>query len=689
MAADCSGCSGYDYNDKDWGKQIRCLRCEITTLRGEIQGMSSDVSNFSSQLGKSNQIFGDMLSTIGEMRKRMWEFSKSTSQQYELAEKIAEAYKEVGLNIGLSVERSKGFSKAFKGSVAEIARFGGTIDDAKRIYEEFAESSGRVRILGKDEVKNIFQLGKASNLLANESASLYETLDLMGVGYENATIHLENIIKDSQNIGLNSSKVMKVLSNNMNKMQTYSFANGVKGMTQMSKLAVKMRMDVSEMLGMADKFYEPEAAIEAAANLQMLGGDIATAFGDPFETMYLARNKPEELAAKVGDMVEGMMTFNEETKQYDFPAEARMQLKAAGDQLGINVDSMVEMARQSAKIGDVKDKLTMDNPIFSEEEMESIGSMARMSKDGGFVVDIYDENGEKQTKAIEELNSGELKMLVQPPKDEQDYMEKMIDNSMTTNQLLKSIEDTFQKSFIEGFDVYQLLEDGSKKTIIATRNMTQKSLEAAVETWKKTIAAEAGALGKEQLKATDQAMADYIDNLGNFLEESPDTTFDIEDGIINIMGVSNFNPSGGSGGGGGATDYNPSTPATEEYCKSVGRGYDPGPPPKCIPSFKTGGVVTKPMNALIGDGGEPEVIFPLSKLENFINSNNSSNVINKHEGNATLNVVFSGNIPDGMNTKENKDLIAKEIIKLGSNGFMADGNSVPRDGGVNALQSRE
>jgi hypothetical protein len=65
--------------------------------------------------------------------------------------------------------------------------------------------------------------------------------------------------------------------------------------------------------------------------------------------MYLARNKPEELAAKVGDMVEGMMTFNEETKQYDFPAEARMQLKAAGDQLGINVDKMVEMARQSKK----------------------------------------------------------------------------------------------------------------------------------------------------------------------------------------------------------------------------------------------------------------------------------------------------------------------------------------------------
>ena len=136
----------------------------------------------------------------------------------------------------------------------------------------------------------------------------------------------------------------------MKSIQSYSFAGGVKGMTEMAKQAVKMRLDVSDVLQMADKFYQPEAAIEAAANLQMLGGDIAEAFGDPFETMYLARNKPEELAKRLGDMTENMMTFNNETGQYEFPAEVRMQLKAAGEQLGINTDKMIEMARQTSKI---------------------------------------------------------------------------------------------------------------------------------------------------------------------------------------------------------------------------------------------------------------------------------------------------------------------------------------------------
>ena len=34
-----------------------------------------------------------------------------------------------------------------------------------------------------------------------------------------------------------------------------------------------------------------------------------------------------------------MMTFNDETGQYEFPAEVRMQLKSVeGEQLGINTD---------------------------------------------------------------------------------------------------------------------------------------------------------------------------------------------------------------------------------------------------------------------------------------------------------------------------------------------------------------
>ena len=676
MACDDSVFQGTD----NWGEQIRCLREEIEGLRRSIKDAGTEAGKFNSQIGTTFNIMKGVLGSVNSLKDDMKAFTRSAERQYQVAEKIAEAYKKTGLQIGLSVGRSEDFSRSFKESTAAIARFGGEISDVQDIYQEFADNSGRVRILGEDEVSNIFQLGKATNLLNNESAALYETLELMGVGYEDATEHLLGLVKDSQNIGVNSSKVMKVLSQNMNRMQTFSFANGVQGMTKMAKLAVKMRMDVGDMLGMAEKFYEPEAAIEAAANLQMLGGDIAKAFGDPFETMYLARNKPEELAEKVGSMVENMVTFNEKTGEYEFPAEARMQLKAAGDQLGINVDKMVEMARQSARIGDVKDKLSMKG-MFSEEEMESIGSMARMSKDGGFVVDVYDENGEKQTKAIEDLTSGDLKMLVQTPKDEGDYMAKMLDNSMTTNQLLRAVNDSFQKTFIKDFDIYKMYEDATKETIPAIRDNVAKSVSSSVDMMKDSFVGTMAEMGVDAIKSVDKKLKKAIDDLGNFIEGSE--SFEVNGDNINmIVNATNANTSIDQGGGSN-TDLNTSQTPKERCESQSGRIFKNG---KCMKDGKEvplakGGIVTKPVNALIGEGGESEVVFPLSKLENFIQTQKMGGKVTL-EGNPTITLNINSNGSDISFSEQEKmkmkDSIISVVTKMFNNGGSPDGSNIPQ-----------
>jgi hypothetical protein len=56
-----------------------------------------------------------------------------------------------------------------------------------------------------------------------------------------------------------------------------------------------------------------------------------------------------------------------------------MQLKAAGDQLGINVDNMIDIARQSSKIKDIK--MNVSGNIQDEDMREGLASMAKM-KDG-------------------------------------------------------------------------------------------------------------------------------------------------------------------------------------------------------------------------------------------------------------------------------------------------------------------
>ena len=315
----------------------------------------------------SGRIFQEFAKTGNEYKQ----FLQTTAAQYNLAQSIAKEYKTLGKEIGLGGESSKLLARSFKDALPDVLEMGMEASDLSQMYKQIAETSGRITPVSADDAEKIMGIAAATNMMASESGGMAEAFSLMGLSVDSMEENLMETFKSSQSMGLNATKVIKTLQSNLRTMQSYSFGNGIKGMTKMAQLAVKMRLDVSDMLSMSDKFYQPEAAIEAAANLQMLGGDIAQAFGDPFETMYLARNKPEELAEKVGKMTENMMQFNEETGEYEFPAEVRMQLKSAGEQLGINTDKMIEMSRQASKIKDIKMKFSSSLDNETRENLPS------------------------------------------------------------------------------------------------------------------------------------------------------------------------------------------------------------------------------------------------------------------------------------------------------------------------------
>ena len=436
---------------KELQKQIDDLNKKLDDMSNNMDKIDRSSKNISTQIGDSNNLLKDAVLSVKNISTEFRKFATDSKAQYEYAEKLAEKSKETAVNIGISVGRSQEFTKSFNRATAELSKFGGDASDVQVIMKQFADDSGRARIISPEEVSNIFLLEKGLGLGKESAATLLERMDLMGVSVDNSNKMLNSLTTESQKLGLNAKKVTEKLANNFDKMSNMSFKGGVKGMTEMAKLAVQMRMEVSDMLGMAEKFYEPEQAIEAVANLQMLGGDIAEAFGDPFETMYLARNKPEELAKKVQTMTENMIQFNEETGEYEFPAEARMQLKAAGEQLGINVDSMIDIARQSSKIKDIK--MNVSGNIQDEDMREGLASMAKM-KDGKWVVDF-----DGKEVGIGDIGVDLAEKMLAAPKNEEEAIMEMAYNSMTTNEILENILEAMKAGYVAESNVYEITED--------------------------------------------------------------------------------------------------------------------------------------------------------------------------------------------------------------------------------------
>jgi hypothetical protein len=395
----------------------------------------------------TGQIYHNIAATGNDFR----EFLVDSTKQLKLAEDMARSYKKIGVEIGMTGKNAKFMEQSFKGALPAMLEMGLSADDLSSIYTDISNATGRVSTLTKEDAIRIGAMAESMDMSASESASMAESFMLMGVSTEKMESHILETYKSAQSLGLNATKVIKTLQSNMNSLQSYSFAGGVKGMTEMAKQAVKMRLDVSDVLNMADKFYQPEAAIEAAANLQMLGGDIAKAFGDPFETMYLARNKPEELAKKVGEMTENMMQFNEETGEYEFPAEVRMQLKSAGEQLGINTEKMIEMARETSKIKDIKMKFTS---VGDNEMKESLASMAKF-KDGKFVI----ETEEFGDLGLDQVTDDMAKSIMEANQTSEESLRDVATNTKVMSDQLTNMQAGGQAKVAGLTNIYELTAD--------------------------------------------------------------------------------------------------------------------------------------------------------------------------------------------------------------------------------------
>ena len=581
-------------------------------------------------LKEQYQVVGRITQEVAVTGRKYADFLMSTASQYNLAQEIAKEYRGIVKSIGLGGRSAKLMTESFKGALPDIIEMGLEAGDLRQVYETMAESSGRITPVTEEDAKAIASVAAGTGMMASDATGMAESFNLMGVSSQKMEEALMETYKESKAMGLNSTKVIKVLQQNMKTLQSYSFSNGVKGMTSMAKQAVKMRLDVSDVLQMADKFYQPEAAIEAAANLQMLGGDIAEAFGDPFETMYLARNKPEELAKKLGKMTENMMQFNEETGEYEFPAEVRMQLKSAGEQLGINTEKMIEMSRQTSKIKDIKMKFTS---IGDADTRENLASLAQWSESRGeFVVK---HNGEDLgLDSITDSMAEEIKDANQSPE------ETFRDIAINT-QIMSEKMDNFGKAqeakAVTATNIYEIATQNIEKTFVSVRESMKKSTEAWISK------------GSAMIEAMFAEPSEGQSNIDNLNEEFGTLTTSIKEGTIKSFNelsdvMNNFKDNYG------ALPIQTDTPAEaallikrQDHCKNKvpSSTYDEATgmcvDGSTVPMAK-GGIVTSPTHALIGEGSEPEAVLPLSRLDSMI-GNQKTEV----SGTATINVNINSN----------------------------------------------
>ena len=215
--------------------------------------------------------------------------------------------------IGISGDKFTSFSKNLSNAGQSIRMMGiGTADLAK-MQGQYSDAIGRATLFTEKGAIAMGEIAAGTGEGQQFAVEMVSAMDNFGQGAEYSRDLIENTMNIAAEMGVSGGKAAKTLQKTLQMSQRYVFKGGVKSLAKMANSAVKLKLDMDGIAGVADKVFRPEGAIELAAQLKTMGGGFAK-IADPMQLMFKARNDFEGFAKDIGKASAEFVEFNSESK---------------------------------------------------------------------------------------------------------------------------------------------------------------------------------------------------------------------------------------------------------------------------------------------------------------------------------------------------------------------------------------
>ena len=348
-----------------------------------FERFGSKVSNINGRISG----FVDGLKQIGSSIVKLGEpWGKVDQAAYEFGRAL-------GGNVA-AVERLRDESLKFGAAQHIGIKYNATIGEMIKLQQQLSQTVGRNLQLSNNQRETLLATSK---LMGQNTNEFVKKLDNMGVGLERSGDIAAKMFNEASKSGISFEKYSKSVTDNLTKVQSYGFKNGVEGLTAMAKRAVEVNMSINEAFKVADK-------------IQSGGGNLASFGGNPMSMLYEGLNDVGALQDRMIKMFSGNASIvNGEVK---ISAADRLRMNAAAQSLGVSSDEMFNMVSRGA----VRDRIVqqMGGRFNGDEELkELIANTATLNKEGQAVVSI---NG--QPKTLDQVSSADKQYLKDIQKSE-------------------------------------------------------------------------------------------------------------------------------------------------------------------------------------------------------------------------------------------------------------------------------
>jgi len=430
---------------------LRDIEKEILDLEQEIEYWRSQNTEEAEKIVAELENERDLMKNKSKEIKKQLSLTKALAnstlsylkgQQFFLMD-ILNMYNEMdrvirqtSASMGLSTVQMSFFRTTVADAASDVSLLGISATDLANAQASFAEETGRAVLLSKQALVEFSRIGKETGIGLENVSQLAGQMEAFGMGSTQSAEIMRDIQDTTQKMGINTGKVIKKFQQNLGLLNKLAFKDGVKGLAKMAAHSEKFKLSMEAVAGVSEQVFRPEGAIEAAANLQVLGGSLAQ-LGDPFQLMYQARHAPEELAKSLSSAAAQSAVFNKETGEFELNALELDRMREAAQALGIPMEELVTTAKQTAKMNMLEGMLGG----VGEEDRELLASMAEMDEKGAYIT----ISGEK--KYLDNMKSGQAELFA-----EQLRQNKMqAEQAQTSLDLLSNIKNTILTSFLPLF----------------------------------------------------------------------------------------------------------------------------------------------------------------------------------------------------------------------------------------------
>lgn len=264
--------------------------------------------------------------------------------------------KKAALSMGVLSKENIGFRNGLKKGALYSNQLGVSLEELAKIQSDYSEELGRNVVLSEQGLKAMTELSTVVGLGAEGAAKMAADMEVQGYSAERTRDFVKETLNDTYKMGLNASKVIKNIQQNIKLLNKYNFKGGAKGLAKMAETTSKLGVDMQFATSMAEKLFDIEGAVDMSAQLQVMGGEWSK-LADPFKLMYMARNDMEGLTSALGKAAESSVHFNKANGEFEISALEMHRLRKVAEQMGVSYDDLAQAGKNAAKFTKIKSQV--------------------------------------------------------------------------------------------------------------------------------------------------------------------------------------------------------------------------------------------------------------------------------------------------------------------------------------------